>query len=202
VWIIPWSRAADDNRSATPLAKAISEMKSFALLVVLVVLVVLVGITIQASVSRYGNDRLVLRRFTAIACSAAAGIFSAALSFVLLAHPTDLFAAIRDLPPCLFLSAIATAPGLMVIGLMVGTLTPRSRVFAPAVGVIVGGVLGLAVMQCWGNLFGETLLNPDWERGKTLFRSCAACSGSVAMAAAGYVMRTTRTTERESIDER
>lgn len=188
-------------------------MKSLALLVVLVVLVgitiqssvsllvglvVLVGITIYASVSRYGNDRLGLRRFMAIAFSAAAGIFSGALSFVLLAHPTDLFAAIRDPSPYLFLSAIATAPGLMAIGLMVGTLTPRSRVFAPVASLVTGGVLGLAVMQCWGYFFGDTLLNPEWERGKTLFRLCAACSGSIAMFIAGYFLRTAKTIPRQS----
>jgi hypothetical protein len=168
-------------------------MRSFALLVVL-----LAGIAMLATVLRYRNHGLDLRRFLAAACGAAAGILSAALSFVLLAHPTNLPVAIRDLPACLFLSAIATAPGLLVIGLMTFTLSPRSRVFAPGISVIAGGVLGLAVMQCWGHLFGDTLLNPDWERDKNLFRLCATCSGSVAATVAGRLMRNALTIEERS----
>lgn len=168
-------------------------MRLFALLVV-----VLAGIAMKTAVLRCRNNGLELRRFIAVACSAAAGIFSAALSFVLLAHPTNLLVAIRDLPACLFLSAIATAPGLIVVGLMTVTLSPRSRVFTPGISVIAGGVLGLAVMQCWGHLFGETLLNPDWERDKNLFRLCATCSGSVAVAMAGCLMRTALTIEERS----
>lgn len=44
-------------------------------------------------------------------------------------------------------------------------------------------------MQCRGYLFGKTLLYPDWERSKTLYRLCATFSGSVTGATAGYLMR-------------
>jgi hypothetical protein len=133
--------------------------------------------------------RFVLSSLGRFACVAAAAIFSGALSFVFLAHPTNFLSAAREIPPIIFLSALATAPGVIIIGIMTFTLSPRSIVFAPITSVIVGGALGLVVMQCWGYLFGETLLYPDWERDGTLFQLCATLSGSVAGATAGYLMR-------------
>lgn len=130
------------------------------------------------------------RRVMAAACSAVAGIVSAAVSFVVLAHPTTPLVALRELPGVLFLSLLATAPGTLAVGLLTVALGPRSRLFRPGIRVLAGGVLGLAVMQCWGYLFGDTLLHPDWERDRTLLRLCATLAGGVAMATAGSLMRT------------
>lgn len=139
-----------------------------------------------------------MRRSLAFSFSSAAGILSPAILFVLLAHPDNLLFALSELPGILFLVAIAAAPGLLVIGLISVTLAPTSRVFAPVASLVTGGVLGLAVMQCWGYLFGHTLLYPDWERDRALFRLCAACSGSIAMFIAGYFLRTAKTIPRQS----
>lgn len=126
----------------------------------------------------------------AVARSAVAGIAAAAVSFVVLAHPTTPLVAIRELPGVLFLSALATGPGTLAVGLLTVTLGPRSRLFRPGTRVLAGGVIGLVVLQCWGYLFGDTLLHPDWERHRTLLRVCAIFAGGVAMATAGALMRT------------
>jgi hypothetical protein len=113
----------------------------------------------------------------AAACSAVAGIVSAAVSFVVLAHPTTPFVALRELPGVLVLSLLATAPGTLAVGLLTVALGPRSRLFRPGIRVLAGGVLGLAVMQCWGYLFGDSCYIPT---GNGTGPSCGCAPRSLA----------------------